>query len=94
MKNENMDEQTKELILSFVTESYELIEDVSLVLDKVEGYTDSSYHNPEEEKYIIDTIFRLFHTLKATASYLNFKNIQNLTHIAESYLDIFRKNEQ
>ena len=94
MKNENMDEQTKELILSFVTESYELLEDVSLVLDKVEVYTDSSYHNPEEEKYIIDTIFRLFHTLKATASYLNFKNIQNLTHIAESYLDIFRKNEQ
>lgn len=37
--------------------------------------------------------FRLFHSFKGTAGFLNFSNTQNVTHEAETLLDMVRKEE-
>jgi two-component system chemotaxis sensor kinase CheA len=79
-----VDQETKDLIESFTAESNDLLDDA-----------ESKIHILEEDDNLetINTIFRAFHTIKGTAGYLNFANINNLTHTAETLLDIFRKNE-
>ena len=80
----NIDNETKELILSFTAESMDLLDDA-----------ESKIHNLEsgDNKEVVNTIFRAFHTIKGTAGYLNFKRINDITHTAETLLDIFRKEE-
>lgn len=77
MKKE-LDETTKEIILSFISEGNERLDDAEVQMSKLEpGVLDSAKLN---------TIFRLFHSLKGSASFLNFDNISNLTHMAETLL--------
>ena len=44
-------------------------------------------------KKILNAIFRLFHSLKGTATFLDFQAIIGVTHEAETLLDIFRKGK-
>ncbi len=81
-------DEMREIIDSFISEAHDLIEDVSVILPKVENTQDA-----EQRSEFVNTIFRLFHTLKATSGYLNFKSVNLLAHTAETYLDFFRKNE-
>ncbi len=41
----------------------------------------------------MNAVFRLFHSLKGTASFLELDNIIKVTHEAETLLDIFRKGK-
>ena len=43
------------------------------------------------DEEILNGIFRLFHSIKGTASFLDFQAIISVTHEAETLLDIFRK---
>ncbi|NPV39508.1 Signal transduction histidine kinase CheA [Brevinematales bacterium NS] len=76
------DPEMKEIIDAFVSEGYERLEEAENQLPHIQ----EAYH-----EQIVQTLFRLFHSLKGSAGYLNFENIKNLTHEAESLLDIFRK---
>ncbi|MFN3659814.1 MAG: Hpt domain-containing protein, partial [Brevinematales bacterium] len=76
------DPEMKEIIDAFVSEGYERLEEAENQLP----YIQQAYH-----EQIIQTLFRLFHSLKGSAGYLNFENIKNLTHETENLLDIFRK---
>jgi len=76
------DPEMKEIIDAFVSEGYERLEQAESQLPHIQ----EAYH-----EQIVQTLFRLFHSLKGSAGYLNFENIKNLTHEAESLLDIFRK---
>ncbi len=80
-KKQNVDSTTIEIIKEFVSEAYFLLDDAERELDKLETNYD---------KNSIDKIFRLFHSLKGSASFLNFENIKNITHNAENILDIYR----
>ena len=78
-----IDNETKELITAFIAEGLDLLDDVELKIHQ--------FINCTGDIECINTVFRAFHSIKGTASYLNFKNISSITHEAETLLDIFRK---
>ncbi len=80
--NEQIEKDTKEIIDSFISEGYERIEDAENQI---------SHIGLENCLEVVNTVFRLFHSLKGSAGYLNFDNIKRLTHEAETLLEIFRK---
>ena len=82
--NNMIDNDMKEIIESFVSESYEFLESAEDHFLNLEN----SYN-----KEIINSIFRAFHSIKGTAGFLNFANIGEVTHHAETLLQIFRKND-
>lgn len=82
---DKLDNDTKEIINSFVSEGYERLEDAEIKMQYIEG---------ENYQEIVNTIFRLFHSIKGSAGYLNFDNIKSVTHEAETLLDIFRKSDR
>ncbi|MBN2811198.1 MAG: chemotaxis protein CheA [Spirochaetales bacterium] len=81
----SIDEETLEILLSFVAEGYERLDDAEAQLAHLEeGETESRLHS----------IFRLFHSVKGSAGYLGLNNIQKLTHEAETLLDVFLKEKK
>lgn len=80
-----MDSDTREIIDSFISETYDLIEDAENKIGQL--------NQGSEDLEIINTIFRLFHSVKSSAGFLNFNTIQSVTHEAETLLTIFRKGE-
>ncbi len=79
-----VDEDTREFISSFVSEGLDMLDQVEPQLDDIlsENYTE-----------IVNCVFRLFHSLKGLASFLNFNLIKTVTHEAESLLDLFRQGK-
>lgn len=76
---ENID---KEIVDSFVSEGFERLEEAESKMHLLES---------DDSRDIVNIIFRLFHSIKGSASYLDFNNIKKVTHEAETLLDIFRK---
>lgn len=81
----NIDNETKELVSAFKSESIDLLEDAEL---KIHNFADCT-----EKDECINTVFRVFHTIKGNSGYLNLKNVTSITHEAETLLDIFKKNQ-
>ncbi len=79
-----IDDETREILLSFVAEGYERLDDSEAQLSKI-GDGD----NTQE----LNSVFRLFHSVKGSAGYLGFENIKALTHEAETLLDVFLKEK-
>ena len=77
----------QEFLRVFVSESREFIEEVEPQLIAI-------HENAEKTGQIdldsINSIFRLFHSLKGSAASLGLNNIATLTHKAEAMLDMFR----
>lgn len=85
MSNKNkIDNETKEIIDSFIMESSELLDKAEISLLKIDG---------DANQEIVNTVFRMFHSIKGSAGYLNFNNIKNVTHESEALLDLIRKKE-
>ncbi|MBP7461521.1 MAG: Hpt domain-containing protein, partial [Candidatus Delongbacteria bacterium] len=78
-----IDEDTRELIQSFIGEGLDMIDQVEPQIDLI---------LTEQRTDTINSIFRLFHSLKGLASFLNFENVKLVTHEAETLLDLFRRN--
>ncbi len=75
---------SKEIINTFVSESHDLLDDAEARLSGL------------EEKYnseIVNTVFRIFHSIKGSAGCLNFTNIKEITHEAETLLAIYREKQ-
>ncbi len=83
MKKE-VDDETKEIIVSFVAEGYERLDDAEAQLGKLGDADDTSRLN---------SIFRLFHSVKGSAGFLGFEGIKGLTHEAEALLEVFLKEK-
>ncbi len=73
-----VDETTKEIILAFISEGHERLDDAEGQLGKLGSGDDDTTR--------LNTIFRLFHSLKGSAGFLNFTHISRLTHSAENLL--------
>jgi two-component system chemotaxis sensor kinase CheA len=84
------DEEQRELIQGFVEEGREMLDDVEPQLVELETLADES---GEVDPEIINTIFRLFHSLKGGAGFLDLDTVQKVTHEAETLLDMFRKGK-
>ncbi|MBL8968376.1 MAG: chemotaxis protein CheA [Spirochaetaceae bacterium] len=77
-----VDEETQEIITSFIAEGFERLDDAETQLSKLsEG----------DVAPRLNAVFRLFHSVKGSAGYLGFDAIKRLTHEAEALLDAHLK---
>ncbi len=86
----SMDPEQQDILLGFVDEGREMLDEVEPLLIEIEQLSDSS---GEIDLEAINTVFRLFHSLKGGAGFLDLSTINGVTHIAETLLDMFRKGE-
>ena len=87
MSDTNNDEK-QEYMQEFVHSSRELLDDVEPQIIALEK---TAVYSGKVDEEILNTIFRLFHTLKGTAAFVDLQTITSVTHEAETLLDIFRK---
>ncbi len=83
------DEQVQ-ILKGFIEEGAEMLDDVEPLLVELEKNFDRTGVVDNE---LINTIFRLFHSLKGGAAFLELKVINRVTHKAETLLDLFRKGK-
>lgn len=83
-------ETRQEMIRDFVNESRELLDEVEPQIIELEQRVSSAGIIDER---LLNGIFRLFHTLKGSASFLDLQVITNVTHKAETLLEIFRNSQ-
>ena len=85
-----LSEEDREIFNDFITESLEGIEEIEPLLLELEEDSDSlSEVDPE----IINKIFRTFHSMKGSASYIGLQLTSELTHHAETLLDNIRRQK-
>lgn len=80
-----MDDELKELLDSFVVETNEILETLDQELMSLESSPD--------DMDLLNSIFRSFHTIKGTSSFMGFDQITKITHVAEDVLNKLRKSE-
>ena len=82
------DQEQRDILLGFVEEAREMLDEVEPLLVELE-------QTAEEQGAIdlemVNTVFRLFHSLKGGAGFLDLQTISGVTHEAETLLDMFRK---
>lgn len=78
--------EDSELIHEFVREGREMLDNAELKLTAL----GSGQTMPAD---VINAVFRLFHSIKGSSGFLNFRNITLVTHEAETLLDLFRKGK-
>ena len=83
-------EERQEFVKDFVTESRELLDTIEPQIIALEE-NQAACENVDQE--VLNSIFRLFHTMKGTASFFDLQTIIDITHEAETLLDIFRKGK-
>lgn len=80
-----MDDEDRDIVNGFITESLEGLETVEVrLIDLEQDSTD-----PES----INAIFRAFHTIKGVSSFLGFMRINRLAHRSENLLEKLRSGE-
>ncbi len=79
------DPEMQEIFEGFLVETNELLESISTDLVEIEN-------NPQDIE-LINKLFRSFHTIKGTASFMGFSDIAGITHHAEDILNKLRRSE-
>ncbi len=85
-----IDDGDLEIFAEFVEEGIEMMDDVEPQLVELELSQDAS---GAVDLDMVNSIFRLFHSMKGSAGFLELTYMVKLTHKAENLLDIFRKEE-
>jgi len=80
----DIDNDQIEIIQEFVTESQDMIEQLEPAIIELGQNSD-----PET----MNAIFRLFHSMKGSAGFLEFDHITRVAHAAENLLDLIRNGE-
>ena len=78
-------EDIQEILEDFLVEAFELIEQLDQNLVELEG-------NPDDLE-LLNSIFRVAHTIKGSSSFLNFDILTGLTHHMEDVLNKARRGE-
>ncbi|WP_243545871.1 chemotaxis protein CheA [Pseudodesulfovibrio tunisiensis] len=73
-------------LADFLEEAHEIIENLNRCLLALEG-------EPEGNEELINDTFRYFHNLKGNSGIIGFKELNSLTHEAETLLNKVRKDE-
>ena len=79
----------KELLECFISEAFDLLDEIEPQLIELTDSGDTSKVDSET----LNAIFRLFHTLKGGAGIAGLNTISTITHEAETLLDIFRNRQ-
>jgi len=77
-----VDDETREILESFIAEAYERLDDAETVLSKA---------GCDAESECLGTVFRLFHSVKGSAAFLDLNSVRELTHEAETLLEVHIK---
>lgn len=77
-----------ELIEAFVSECHYLIDDIEPTFIELQDAAETSEGNADQES--LNRIFRVFHSIKGSAGFMQFTNIAGVTHQTETLLDIVR----
>ena len=85
MSNQFLDSDLQELYDSFLVETGEILESLGSDLMILE-------HEPKNYD-LLNRIFRGFHTIKGTSSFMGFEEIATITHHAEEILNKLRRDE-
>ena len=80
----HIDDDQIEIIQEFVTESRDMIEQLEPAIIELGQNSD-----PET----VNAIFRLFHSMKGSAGFLEFDHLTRVAHAAENLLDLIRNGE-
>ena len=79
-----LDDDQIEIIQEFATESRDMIEQLEPAIIELGQNSDSETMN---------AIFRLFHSMKGSAGFLEFDHMTRVAHAAENLLDLIRNDE-
>jgi two-component system chemotaxis sensor kinase CheA len=85
-----LDLEGKEILAGFVQESREMLDNAEPLLIELEKL---SRQSGEVDLEMVNTIFRLFHSLKGGAGFLGLTTVGMVTHDAETLLDMFRRGK-
>jgi len=83
-------EEKLEMFKLFISDSRELLDEIEPQIITMEEIAIS---DGKVDEGILNAIFRLFHSLKGSSSFLDLPTITSVTHEAETLLDIFRKGQ-
>ena len=79
------DPEMQEIFEGFLVETTELLDAISQDLVTIE--------NSPEDYDLLNQLFRSFHTIKGTSSFMGFDSIATITHHAEDILNKLRRSE-
>ncbi|ADH85367.1 chemotaxis protein CheA [Desulfurivibrio alkaliphilus] len=83
-----------EIIREFIQECTDLLDHLEPVIVGFGEFTrDGDFTPGEENMAILHEVFRLFHSIKGSAGFLNFSHMSTTAHAAENLLDKIRKGE-
>ncbi|MBN1969327.1 MAG: chemotaxis protein CheA [Candidatus Delongbacteria bacterium] len=82
--------EDKDMLDDFVAEGNEMIDEVEIKLLELQQSVEA---RGDVDKELLDSVFRLFHTIKGTSGFFNLNNLKNVTHEAETLLDRIRKGK-
>ncbi len=85
MAGHNVDQETQEMLRSFVSEALDSLDTNEPLVEELRN---------EDNAEFVNAIFRVFHTLKGLSGFFDMKVIHKVTHEAETLLDLMRKNNQ
>ncbi|GAB4408813.1 MAG: chemotaxis protein CheW [Bacteriovoracaceae bacterium] len=80
-----MNNPANAIVQEFLVESFENLSNISEELTR--------YEQSPKDKELLNAIYRKVHTLKGSASFLGFKNLEKITHIVENTLDKIREDQ-
>ncbi|HPP40516.1 MAG TPA: Hpt domain-containing protein, partial [Candidatus Kapabacteria bacterium] len=80
-----MDNETREMIMQFVSESLDSLDTNEPLVENLKL---------EDNSEFVNSIFRVFHTLKGLSGFFEMFVINRVTHEAETLLDIMRKQNK
>ncbi len=90
MADQNNNEQL-EIIHEFINETRDIINDLEPTIIGMEEMTGQDL--TDDDKETLNGVFRLFHSVKGGAGFLNFGQLVQCTHTAENLLDQLRNGE-
>ncbi len=83
--NQQVDQETREMLSSFVSEAFDSLDTNEPIVEDLRN---------EDNSESVNTIFRVFHTLKGLSGFFDMKIINKVTHEAETLLDIMRRQNR
>ncbi|MEJ2635087.1 MAG: chemotaxis protein CheA [Calditrichia bacterium] len=86
----NLTSEDREIFNDFIAESKESIEEIEPLLIEME---DNFFELDTVDTGLINKIFRVFHSIKGSASFIGLNLTSSVTHQAETLLDLIRKEK-
>ncbi len=84
----NLSEEDRDILNDFISESNESIEEIEPLLIELE---ENSVELETVDPALLNKIFRVFHSIKGSASFIGLSLTSAVTHHAETLLDMLRK---